>query len=449
MQSIKKLTAALLALLLLLLPCLASCKKGDGETTGDGPSGKDPVDYAASVKFDRSAGTKYSEVTVHSYIDGDTTHFNIPEADYEGGILKARYIAVNTPESTGKIEEWGKKASKFTKEKLAGASSIIVESDTANWDIDSTGSRCLVWVWYKPEGGTDYRNLNVELLQNGLAIASSSANNRYGSVCMDAIDQAKAQKLNIYSGEKDPDFFYGDAIELTLSELRRNTGTYSGQKVAFEGVVTVNNNNGVYVEEFDPELGIYNGMYIYYGFGLSGEGLEILSVGNRVRIVGSLQFYETGGTWQVSGLTYRQMKPDDPGNIQKLGDGFEPAWAKIDTAAWAGGKLSVTDESGTAKEYGYAELLQCSTVTCEGLKVKSVYTTNNEGSSSNGAMTLTCEAPDGTEVSVRTVVLYDDAGKIITSDRYEGKTIDVRGVVDYFNGGYQIKVFSDSKITLH
>ena len=143
------------------------------------------------------------------------------------------------------------------------------------------------------------------------------------------------------------------------------------------------------------------------------------------------------------------MKPDDPGNIQKLGDGFEPAWAKIDTAAWAGGKLSVTDDSGAAKEYGYAELLQCSTVSCEGLKVKSVYTTNNEGSSSNGAMTLTCEAPDGTEVSVRTVVLYDDAGKIITSERYEGKTIDVRGVVDYYNGGYQIKVFSDSKITVH
>jgi len=441
----------ILSLLLAAFLLLCSCAGGSGSSTTDDPTAAsgDPVDYAGSLKFDPAAGAKYSEVTVHAYVDGDTTHFNIPESVYEGGILKARYLAVNTPESTGKIEEYGKKASKFTKEKLSTALSIIVESDTANWDIDSTGSRCLVWVWYKPADGGDYRNLNIELLQNGLAIASSSANNRYGTVCMNAIAQAKAQKLNLYSGQKDPDFPYGDAIELTLSELRRNVEEYSGKKVAFEGVVTINNNNGVYVEEFDPELGIYNGMYVYYGFGLSGDGLEILSVGNRVRIVGTLQFYETGGTWQVSGLTYRQMKPDDPGNIRKLGEGFEPAFDAIDTANFNSGKLTVTDDEGKQTEYGYAELLQCSTVSCENLKVKSIYTTNNEGSSSNGAMTLTCTAADGSEISVRTVVLYDENNNIITSSAYEGKTIDVKGVVDYFGGGYQIKVFTAGHITIH
>ena len=450
MNTVKKATGVvclILAAVLLLCSCAGG---GQGGTTTAAPDTvTDPVDYAGSIKFDSSSGAKYSEVTVHAYVDGDTTHFNIPESVYEGGLLKARYLAVNTPESTGKIEEYGKKASKFTKEKLSSASAIIVESDTANWDIDSTGSRCLVWVWYKPADGGDYRNLNIELLQNGLAIASSSANNRYGETCMSAIAQAKAQKLNLYSGQKDPDFPYGDAIELTLSELRRNVEEYSGKKVAFEGVVTINNNNGVYVEEADPELGIYNGMYVYYGFGLSGDGLEILSVGNRVRIVGTLQFYETGGTWQVSGLTYRQMKPDDPGNIRKLGDGYEPAFAAIDTAKFNSGKLTVTDEEGKQTEYGYAELLQCSTVSCENLKVKSIYTTNTEGSSSNGAMTLTCTASDGSEISVRTVVLYDENNNIITAAKYEGKTIDVKGVVDYFSGGYQIKVFSDSHITIH
>ena len=31
-------------------------------------------------------------------------------------------------------------------------------------------------------------------------------------------------------------------------------------------------------------------------------------------------------------------------------------------------------------------------------------------------------------------------------DAYEGKTIDVKGIVDYFSGDYQIKVFSASDI---
>ena len=53
-------------------------------------------------------------------------------------------------------------------------------------------------------------------------------------------------------------------------------------------------------------------MYVYYGFALSGDGLEILSLGNRVRIVGTVQYYETGDSWQVSGLQYRVMKPNDP-----------------------------------------------------------------------------------------------------------------------------------------
>ena len=88
-------------------------------------------------------------------------------------------------------------------------------------------------------------------------------------------------------------------------------------------------------------------------------------------------------------------------------------------------------------------------MSAKSLKVKSIYTTDNETSSSNGAMTLTCEAPDGTKVPVRTVVLYDADNRIITADRYEGKTIDVRGIVDYYSGDYQIKVFSDSDITIH
>jgi DNA/RNA endonuclease YhcR with UshA esterase domain len=62
-------------------------------------------------------------------------------------------------------------------------------------------------------------------------------------------------------------------------------------------------------------------------------------------------------------------------------------------------------------------------------------------------MTLTCRVGDQ-YVSVRTVVLRDAEGNVITSAAYDGKTIDVKGVVDFFNGDYQIKVFSADDITV-
>ena len=82
------------------------------------------------------------------------------------------------------------------------------------------------------------------------------------------------------------------------------------------------------------------------------------------------------------------------------------------------------------------------------LKVVKTYTTTNEDSSSKGAMTLTCEV-DGVTVDIRTVVFYDAQGNLITADKYAGKTIDVKGIVDYFDGGYQIKVLTPDHITIH
>ena len=405
------------------------------------------VDYVSQLKLDMSSDTLKQKVTVKTFVDGDTTHFYVPESVMETGVLKARYLAVNTPESTGKIEEYGKKASAFTKEKLSSATSIIIESDDGNWNADSTGGRYLVWVWYRTSETEDYRNLNLEILQNGLAIASSSANNRYGETMVAAIAQAKAQKLNVHSGQKDPDFYYGEAIELTLKELRTNIADYNGMRVAFNGVITMNNSNSVYIEDYDAETGMYYGMTIYYGYNLSGEGLDVLSVGNLARIVGSVQYYEAGGTYQVSDLTYRLMKPDDPNNIQKISDGHSAAFVLTDADTFVNGKVSIEGEDGVST-FDYANLALSTTLEMKNLKVVDVYTTLNEDSSSYGAMTLTCEV-DGMTVSVRTVVLFDENNERITEEAYAGKTIDVKGIVDYFDGAYQIKVFNAKDIIIH
>ena len=405
------------------------------------------IDYATAVKLDMASPTAKQEVTVKTLVDGDTTHFYVPSSVMPGGVLKARYLAINTPESTGKIEEWGKKASNFTREKLSNATSIIIESDTGIWNADSTGDRYLCWVWYKPAGESEYRNLNLEILQNGLAIASNSSQNRYGEYAVAAIAQARAQKLNVHSGEKDPDFFYGDAYEVTLKELRTNIEAYNGLKVAFNGVITVNDNNSVYVESYDAETDMYYGMAVYYGFGLSGAGLEILNVGNEVRIVGSVQYYEAGGTWQVSDVNYRAMKPDDPGNIQKLSEGNAPAYRLTDAETFNKATVTIVGEEGD-QEFPYSQLAMSTSVEMKGLKVVDVYTTKNEESASKGAMTLTCKVGNQ-YISVRTVVLYDENGNLVTEDAYMGKTIDVKGIVDFFSDSYQIKVYSTNSITVH
>jgi len=435
---------ALLMLCCMLLACVV---------TGCGEKEPEFVDYVAETKLDLNSDTVKQEVTVKSYIDGDTTHFYVPTAIRDTGVLKARYMGVNTPESTGKIEEYGKKASNFTKEKLMGAESIYIESDNDKWNVDSTGDRHTVWVWYKPEGASDYRCLNLELIQNGLSIACGTVDDRYGEAASAAFQQAKLNKLNVFSGEKDPDFFYGDAYEIDLKNLRTNIDLYKDVKVAFEGVITRINNNSAYVEEYDAETDMYYGMAVYYGYA-TGELLNILKIGNRVRVVGTATYYETGGTWQVSGLSYRMMKPDDPTNTIKISEGHKASNVETDPAMFANGRMdvevmsSLDSEDTEMKTFDYAELVMSTSISMKGLTVVDTYTTDN-GGESDGAMTLTCKAADGTMIDVRTIVLRDENGNLKTEADYLNKTIDVIGIVDFFSGSYQIKVFTAEDINVH
>ena len=440
MNALRKLLPLVLACLL-LAACGSTPAPTAPETTAAPTT--EPVleilDWADDIQ--PSADTVKQAVTVKSFIDGDTTHFFVPEEVNPEGVLKARFLAVNTPESTGKIEEYGKAASRFTHEKLENAAEILIESEDGVWNADSTSERFLVWVWYKPQGSDTWRNLNVELLQEGLAYANSAASNRYGDTCMGAIQQAKAAKVNIYSGQKDPDFYYGEAVELTLRELRCNIESYNGMKVAFQGVVTANSGTqGVYVEDYDAETNQYYGMYIYYGHGLNGAGLDALTVGNLTRIVGTVQFYEAGGTWQVSDLSYRLMQPDDPNNVQKLDEGYSPAYTPVSALDFL--RTVSLPNGGEQQNFLWAALRLGTSVEMKGLKVVDAYT------SDDGAITLTCMA-EGGDITVRTAPLRDENGNLITQDMYLGKTIDVKGIVDLFDGTYQVKVFTPENIIIN
>lgn len=407
--------------------------------TGDGE------DYAGSIALDMNSETVKAEVTIKSFIDGDTVHFNISESTFDGTVLKARFLAVNTPESTGKIEEYGKQASNFTKETLGKATSIIIESDDHKWNADSTGGRYLVWIWYKTSESETYRNLNIEILQNGLAIASNSEQNRYGSTCMAALNQAKTLKLNVHSGQKDPLFFYGEAYEIDLKELRTNIKEYVGAKVAFEAVIFAEYSQTLYVEDYFPEDDVYYGMQVYYGFGASGNLMRQFAIGNRVRFVGTVS--EWNGTYQVSGLELDIWEPTSPKNTIKISEGNAVGFKEMSASDFANKKIQIEKEDEFV-EYRLAELSLNSSVTMKNLQVTSIYTTTNEESASKGAMTLTCTV-DGITVTVRTEVLRDASGKLITASAYQGKNISVKGMVEIFDGQYQIKVYSANNITIN
>ena len=55
---------------------------------------------------------------------------------------------------------------------------------------------------------------------------------------------------------------------------------------------------------------------------------------------------------------------------------------------------------------------------------------------------------DGKIVNVRTTVFRDANGELITAAAYQGKTIDVHGIIEFYDGGYQIKVFTPENIII-
>ena len=441
---------ALLLLLSIVLAGFTAC----GDKGGD-QNGPTHIDYVAQTKLDMNSETKKLDVTNNytpysSHIDGDTTHFNHVDTSISvSGTLKARYLAVNTPESTGRIEEWGKAASAFTKEKLSNAVSIIVESDSEKWNYDGNG-RFLVWVWYQPEVGAEYRCLNIEILQNGLAVGSSPASNRYGEACVAAIAQATREKLYIFSGDKDPEYPYGEAQSVTIKELRTNINEYDGGRVAFEGTIIFNSDWTAYIVEYDAETDMYYGMQLFYGY--NSTLTSALAQGNRVRVVGTVGSHY--GTWQIASLNYNAMKPKDPANTSVLEKNCEVVFNEITADRF---NSNVVVEIGEETQtFSYKELAVSTAISMKGLKVVDTYTTKN--GSSAGAMTLTCQVQgeDGKTytIDVRTEVLKDK-GNVVTEDRFIGKTIDVKGIVEYYvpenstSGTYQIKVYTFEDIVIH
>ena len=434
------------------------CSKCLDETcTEEACSDKCPGhDFAGMLKLDMASSTaKIINAQTKLLVDGDTTHFQLKSDDkyYDifaefNGVLKARYNAVNTPESTGAIEPWGQLASSFNKSKLKNAYSIVVESEDSEWHHDSTGSRFMSWIWYKETADSEYRNLNLELLQEGLAWASNiGQTGRYSDICWRAYNYAKAKKLYVHGTEQDPDFYYGEAIPVTLKALRGDLDNYQNKTISMECTIAYIDGANIFVEDYDTETGLYLGFPVYAGFNFGGQ--SIIKVGNRIRLIGKVSKSETFG-WQISDLKYNRFNLKE--SCKLIQEGYGQPFHEFSGKQF-NGTVEMTivtgqDEAGNdieeVRAFKCAELIEGATISMTDLVVKSVYTTET-----NGLMTLTCTAADGSTVKVRTQkTLYDDEGNPITEDYFKGTTISVKGVVDKFNNTYQIAVYLKAFITV-
>lgn len=183
----------------------------------------------------------------------------------------------------------------------------------------------------------------------------------------------------------------------------------------------------MYVESLDAESGIVFGISVYYGFNLSGKGLSILTPGNEVRIVGSVQYYAAGDQWQISDVSYRMMKPKDPGNIQLLSEGHAPYYTET-TLSQLMSQTLLTDENGEESTYAYADLAQNTSAELHKLHVLSISRDDE-----NSRAYLIVEQ-DGRQMTVI-------APSSFVTDEMVGQSITVRGFVEHSSGNVAVRVY--------
>ena len=78
----------------------------------------------------------------------------------------------------------------------------------------------------------------------------------------------------------------------------------------------------------DVDTEKWYGIDVYLGY----NSYEIIKVGNLVRLVGTLSYYETGQRWQLTGLSYHRMNPDYEGSMKLLDKNVEVTAHNITSA---------------------------------------------------------------------------------------------------------------------
>lgn len=264
-----------------------------------------------------------------TFVDGDTTHFKEIADNFP---IKIRYYGIDTPESTGQIQKWGKAASNFTHNALAKATAIVVtRPDMAKGpaEIDSTGSRYVGYVWYATKADPtldDFTLLNLEIVANGYsAMKAVGTDNPYYDAFVKADAFAQLHQLNTYAPDSvnDPLFYTGEAANIDLAELYANPIRYvdyskdnyppegaltTTPTVTLTGVVSAVQGTNAWIQaDISPDDvsdPVTYGLYVFTGF---KPMKPLQTVGNEVRITGKVSSWY--GNFQMSGVSYSEYLP--------------------------------------------------------------------------------------------------------------------------------------------
>ncbi len=238
------------------------------------------IDYASNgtvkLKLDYSGHSFWTDgieqVTLYKTIDGDTAHFNTTSKNAAGEtLLKARFYGIDTPESTGKVQPWGKPASKYTSGILNNAAkngTIVISSPSDSYtapSADSTGSRYVSLVWVnetkKNAPYDELKLLNLMIVQNGYSwVKNVSDIPDYVGTFYAAETQAKNWKLNLFGDEDDPTFNYGGYENVSLLDIKNEVvahlkddsheNAFNNVKVRVQGTVAGFANHIVYIQDY-------------------------------------------------------------------------------------------------------------------------------------------------------------------------------------------------------
>ena len=195
-------------------------------------------------------------VELEDTIDGDTAHFT---GLVSHKIIKSRFYGIDTPESTGHVQEYGSKASKFTSDVLENAKkngTIVVSSPNLGYaapKLDTTNKRYVSLIWVnetkKNAPISELKLLNLLIVQEGLSWLKSVTDiPEYVDAFTAAEQQAIAYKLMLHSGLPDDDFNYGDYERASLLDIKNEVvaslkdpnhkNAYENKKVRLQGTVS-------------------------------------------------------------------------------------------------------------------------------------------------------------------------------------------------------------------
>lgn len=223
-------------------------------------------------------------VSLVKIYDGDTAVFKT-----SSGNIDVRFLGINAPENTKRIEPFGEASTKFCKDALEHAKFIIIESDKKIAEKDNIGSRYLAYIWYG-ESLDDLFLYQEDVLAMGLAKTMFFNNvTLYNDTLEKANKYAKNNNLGIYSGD-DPNFNY-ETVEVTVNNIVNNN-YQDGSSVKVEGIITGKCNMSFFITDNISSIYIYNVNNKY----------KSLKVGDKISLIGQYSNDDIYGL-QITNIT--------------------------------------------------------------------------------------------------------------------------------------------------